>query len=134
MEYYNNMFTKWNYVYIHDSAKIGDGTTIGSLSHIDYNVVIGEDCKIQGCVYIPPLTIIGFNVFIGPGVVITNEKYILSGKLEGVIIQDDVNIGANATIIAGVTLGKGSVIGAGSVVTKDVLPYSCVRGNPAREY
>jgi len=128
------MFKKWSFVYLHDTAKIGDGTSIGALSHIDYNVMIGEDCKIQGCVYIPPLTMIGSNVFIGPGVVITNEKHIMSGKLEGVIIMDDAMIGANSTILAGITIGKGALVGAGSVVTKDVVAYSCVRGNPAREY
>jgi len=125
---------KWHFVYLHESAKIGDGTSIGSLAHIDYDVVIGQNCLIEGCAYIPPLTRIGDNVFIGPNVTITNEKHIHSKKLEGVTIEDHAKIGANSTLIAGITIGKGASIGAGSVVTKDVGPFEKWKGNPARKY
>lgn len=126
--------TKWHNVYLHDTAKIGDGTKIGSLAHIDYDVVIGENCLIEGCAYIPPLTRIGNFVFIGPNVTITNEKHLLSKHLQGVTIKDYAKIGANSTIIAGVTIGKGARIGAGSVVTKDVPDFEKWKGNPARRY
>ena len=125
---------KWHFVYLHESAKIGEDTKIGSLAHIDYDVIIGKNCLIEGCVYIPPLTRIGDFVFIGPNVTITNEKHLMSKKLQGVTIKDYAKIGANSTIIAGVTIGKCALIGAGSVVTKDVPDFEKWKGNPARKY
>ena len=115
------------------SENIGNGTNIGALSHIGRDVTIGNDCKIQGSVYISDKTIIGNKVFIGPGSVITNDKYPPSGgEWSPVHIENDVVIGGNCTIIAGVTLSKGCVIGAGSVVTKNIPSNEVWTGNPAR--
>jgi len=122
----------WHFTYIGDDTQIGDNTIIGSLVHIDYNVKIGRNCKIEGMAYIPPLSIIGDNVFIGPGVIITNDPYPPSKRLTGVIIEDDVVIGAGAILKAGIKVGKKSVIGMGSVVTKDVPSNTVIYGNPAR--
>jgi len=127
-------FKVWENVYLHKSAKVGDGTKIGSLAHIDYDVVIGKNCLIEGCAYIPPLTRIGDNVFIGPNVTVTNEKHILTRKLAGVTIKDNAKIGAGSILIAGITIGTGVIIGAGSVVTKDVPDYETWYGNPARKH
>ena len=121
----------WHFTYIGDRAEIGDGTRIGSLTHIDYDVKIGKGCKIEGMVYIPPLTVIGDEVFIGPGVIFTNTPYPISDKRAGVIVEDKVIIGAGAVIGAGVRIGCRSVIGMGSVVTKDVPREVVVYGNPA---
>jgi acetyltransferase-like isoleucine patch superfamily enzyme len=122
----------WHFTYIGNGAQIGDNTKIGSLVHIDYGVKIGNDCKIEGNAYIPPLTVIGNRVFIGPGVIITNDPYPMSPKMVGVTIEDDAIICAGSVLKAGITVGTHSVIGMGSVVTKDIPSKVVVYGNPAR--
>lgn len=124
--------SKWHFTYIGDNSVIGDNTKIGSLTHIDYDVWIGRDCKIEGMVYIPPLTRIGDRVFIGPGVVFTNDPYPMSDKLVGVTVMDDAVVCAGAVIGPGITVGARSVVGMGAVVTRDVASDSVVYGNPAR--
>ncbi len=123
----------WNFVYVGDNVEIGDNVKIGSLSHIDYDVKIDENTMIEGSVYIPPLSRIGKNVFIGPAATLTNDPYPPSGQLVGITIEDGAIIGANAVIKAGLTVGKNSVVGMGAVVTKDVLENTVVVGNPAKE-
>ena len=118
--------------YISEKAKIGKNVKIGSLSHLDYDVSIGENTMIEGLVYIPPLSRIGKNVFVGPGAALTNDPYPPSGKLIGVIIDDNVIIGSRAVIKAGVRIGKNSVVAMGAVVTKDVPPDTVVIGSPAK--
>jgi acetyltransferase-like isoleucine patch superfamily enzyme len=124
---------KWHFTYIGNDTEIGDNTKIGSLAHIDYNVKIGSDCKIEGMAYIPPLTRIGNRVFIGPGVIFTNDPYPMSDKMVGVTVEDDAIICAGAILRPGITIGARSVIGMGSIVTRDVPPESVVYGTPAHE-
>lgn len=115
-------------------ADIGDGTTIGAFTEIGRDVVIGRGCKIQAFVFIPKGVTIGEDVFIGPSVTFTNDRYPSSldyGKFEETIVRDRAAIGAGSTIRCGVTIGKGAVVGAGSVVTKDVPDGATVKGNPA---
>jgi acetyltransferase-like isoleucine patch superfamily enzyme len=123
----------WNYAYVGGDTRVGDNTKIGSLAHVDYNVVIGKNCKIEGLAYIAPLSRIGDNVFIGPAAVLTNDPYPLSEKMIGVNVEDGAIICAGAVVKAGVTVGKNSVVGMGAVVTKDVLPETVVVGVPARK-
>ena len=126
------------YPIIHQPSKlwgaqlIGMDTTIGTFCHIGNDVVIGERCKIQAGVKIPPLTRIGNNVFIGANVVFTNDKY-MDGNMEGVTVEDGVKIGAGSLILAGVKIGKNAVIGMGAVVTKDVPDGELWYGNPAEK-
>jgi len=87
---------------------------------------------IEGQVYIPPLSKIGKNVFIGPAAVLTNDPYPPSQKMIGVIIKDGAVIGSRAVIKAGVTIGNNSVVAMGAVVTKDVPDNTVVAGVPAR--
>lgn len=122
----------WHFAYIGDNAKIGDNVSIGALAHVDYNTIIGSNTRIAGLAYIPPFSIIGKDVFIGPGATLANDRYPLSKRLEGVIIEDGAIIGAKSVIGSGCTIGKNSVIGMGSVVTKDVPPETVVIGNPAK--
>ena len=124
---------KWHFTYIGDGAEIGDNTKIGSLVHIDYGVKIGKNCRIEGSAYIPPLTIIEDGVFIGPGVVITNDPYPMSPKMVGVHVESGAVICAGSVLKAGIRVGARAVVGMGSVVTKDVQPETVVYGNPARE-
>jgi acetyltransferase-like isoleucine patch superfamily enzyme len=122
----------WHFTYIGNGSEIGDNTKIGSLVHIDYNVKIGKDCKIEGMAYIPPLTVIGDGVFIGPGVIFTNDPYPMSPKMIGVTVEDGAVIGAGAMLKAGIRVGKKAVVGFGAVVTKNVGANTVVFGNPAK--
>ena len=111
---------------------IGKDTTVGTFCDIGDDVIIGTGCKIQAGVKIPPLTRIGNNVFIGANVVFTNDKY-MDGKMEGVIVEDGVKIGAGSLILAGIKIGKNSIIGMGSVVLHDVPDGETWIGNPAKK-
>jgi UDP-2-acetamido-3-amino-2,3-dideoxy-glucuronate N-acetyltransferase len=122
----------WHFVFIGDRTKIGDGTTIGSMTHIDRDVEIGRRCSISGMVYIPPLTVIEDDVFVGPGVVITNDRFPHGGRWVGPRIEKRAILCAGALIRAGVTVGENSVVGMGAVVTEDVPPNVVVYGNPAK--
>jgi len=115
------------------SESIGKGTNIGALSHIGRDVVIGEDCRIQGSAYIADGCVIGNNVFIGPNATLTNDRHPPSGgKWSPVIVEDGVVIGANATIVAGVHLFACCVVAAGAVVTTDIPMNQVWAGNPAK--
>lgn len=117
----------WGKGFVGKDTEIGAYTEIGGL--------VGKNCKIQAFVFIPPGVQIGDRVFIGPHVVFTNDKHPNSGKewiQANTIVEDDVSIGANATILP-VRLGKGCKIGAGSVVTRDVPEGETWIGNPAHK-
>jgi len=122
----------WNFSYVGDNTEIGDDTKIGSLAHIDYGVKIGKRCKIEGSAYLPPLTVIGDDVFVGPGVIFTNDPFPMSPKMVGVTVKDGAVICAGAILLPGVEVGEGAVVGAGSVVTRNVPPHTVVYGSPAR--
>src|SRR5918912_1021861 len=122
----------WHFAYVGNETEIGDNVMVGSLAHIDYKVKIGENKRIEGSVYIPPLTIIGQNVFIGPGATFTNDPYLMSPKMTGVIVEDGVISGSRAVIKAGVKIGQNSVVAMAALVTKDVPPDAVVIGHPAR--
>jgi len=137
-----------------ESKQIGIGTTIWAFVHILPGAVIGKDCNICDFVFIEnQVTIgdrttiksgvqiwdgitIGSDVFIGPNVTFTNDKYPKSKnkdfKLLETFVGDNASIGANSTILPGISIGKNAIVGAGSVVTKDVKPGMTVVGNPAK--
>jgi acetyltransferase-like isoleucine patch superfamily enzyme len=124
-----------HFVLIREKTKIGKNCVIGTGTIIDGDVEIGDNVSIQSRCYIPPLTKIEDNVFVGPCVVITNDKYPPNSdktKWQGVTIKKGASIGANVTLLPGITIGENARIGAGSVVTKDVPADSLVYGNPAR--
>ena len=119
-------------VFIREETRVGEGTVVGTSTVVDGHVEIGKKCKIESCCYLPPLTKVGDNVFLGPGVSVTNDKYPPSDRLTGVTIGSDAVVGSRAVLVAGVTIGEGAVVGAGAVVTKDVEPYTVVVGVPAK--
>lgn len=119
-------------VLIRSGSVVGRGSRIGSGVQLDGAVKIGEGCSIQSLSYLPHLTVIGSDVFIGPCVTVTNDKYPPSDALRGVTIEDGAVIGAGAVLIAGITVGRYSVVAAGSVVSRDVPEGKVVMGSPAR--
>jgi len=121
-------------VMIREKTFIGNHTAVGTSTVIEGNVTIGDNVSIQSQAFIPTNTKIGSNVFIGPNVVITNDKYPPTGigGLVGATIDDFAAIGANVTLLPGVTIGRAAVVAAGSVVTKDVPAGMMAVGNPAR--
>ena len=123
-------------VLIREKTTIGSYIVVGTNAVIDGNVLIGSYVKLETGVYIPTHTTIGNRVFIGPNATLTNDKYPQrlrdQYKPVGPILEDDVTIGANATILPGVRIGEGSMIAAGAVVTQDVPPWSLVLGVPGK--
>lgn len=125
---------------IHDhvnlyDCEIGPETKIDAFVYIEEDVVIGAKCTIRPFVFLPTGVEIGDEVFIGPGVQFTNDRYpSTSGnwKLEETVVKDHVGIGAGVTILPGVTIGENAIIGSGTVVTDDVPPGTTIIGNPPR--
>lgn len=149
-----NYFTHETAV-IDKGCKIGNGTRIWHFTHIMSDSIIGKKCNIGQNVVVSPHVVLGNNVkvqnnvsiytgviceddvFLGPSMVFTNivnprSAVIRKDQYVKTLVAKGASIGANATIICGITIGEYSFIGAGAVVTKDVVPYSLVVGNPAR--
>ncbi|MEN8218404.1 MAG: acyltransferase [Pseudomonadota bacterium] len=128
----------WINAQIREGASIGENCIISKDTYIDNKVKIGNNCKIQNSVSIYHGVTIEDDVFIGPNACFTNDKvpraFNTDWKIASTKVCKGASIGANATIICGITIGEYAMIAAGSVVTKDVEPYSLVMGNPARHY
>ena len=118
-------------------ANIGNNCTLGQNTYIGNNVQIGHGCKIQNNVSIFESVILEEEVFCGPSVVFTNVKNPRSkvnrkDEYKETLVRRGASIGANATIVCGVTIGEYSFIAAGAVITKDTQPFSLMAGVPAR--
>lgn len=123
---------------------IGDDTKIGAFVEIQKNATIGARCKISSHSFICEGVTIEDEVFIGHGVMFTNDRYPQAANEDGTLqteadwqvekthVKRSASIGSNATIISGVTIGEGALVGAGAVVTHDVPDHSIVAGVPAR--
>lgn len=127
----------WYFCHIMSGAKIGSNCSLGQNVNVGGKAVIGNGVKIQNNVSIYDRVEIEDDVFLGPSMVFTNvinPRAFVQRKNEykQTVLKKGCSIGANATIVCGVTIGEYALVGAGSVVTKDVPPYSLVYGNPAR--
>lgn len=141
---------------IDSGCTIGEGTNIWHFSHVMSNCVIGKACNLGQNVVVSPEVILGNNVkvqnnvsiytgvtceddvFLGPSMVFTNiinprSAIIRRDQYSKTLVKKGASIGANATIICGITIGEYALIGAGAVVVKDVLPYALVVGNPSKQ-
>ena len=140
---------------IDEGCTIGTGTKIWHFSHIMPGAVLGEKCNIGQNVVVSPGVILGKNVkvqnnvsiytgviceddvFLGPSMVFTNvinprSAIVRKEEYKTTLVKKGASIGANATIICGVTIGEFALVGAGAVITKDIKAYELVYGNPAR--
>lgn len=127
--------TIWQFAVILQGATIGKDCNINCHTFIENDVVIGDNVTVKSGTYIWDATRIGNNVFLGPNVVFTNDlrprsKQRVTYPLT--TINEGASIGANTTILAGVTIGAYAMTGIGSVVTRDVPAHALVFGNPAR--
>lgn len=141
---------------VDEGAQIGAGTKIWHFSHIMSGCIIGENCNIGQNVVVSPEVVLGRNVkvqnnvsiytgviceddvFLGPSMVFTNVVNPRSavnrrGQYARTVVKKGATIGANATIVCGHDIGEYAFVGAGAVVTREVLPYALVVGNPARQ-
>ena len=126
----------WHWVQIREGARVGKGCNIGKDVYIDVNVVVGDDCKIQNFATLYNGVTLADDVFVGPHVCFTNDAYPRATSPDWQIVatkvQDGASIGANATILCGLTIGRNAMVAAGAVVTKDVAPHALVAGVPAK--
>jgi UDP-2-acetamido-3-amino-2,3-dideoxy-glucuronate N-acetyltransferase len=125
-------------------CEIQEGTKIGPFVEIQKNATVGARCKISSHTFICEGVTIEAEVFVGHGVMFTNDIYPRAVNQDGALqserdwqvvrthVRTGASIGSNATILAGVTIGRGALIGAGAVVTRDVPDYAVVAGVPAR--
>lgn len=124
----------WAGVNFYGEVYVGDDCVIGAFGDIGGGVRIGNRCHIQAFAFIPGGVTIEDDVFLGPRVTFTNDKYPPSQKekWERTLVKKGARIGASVTVLPGVTIGEGAFVGAGALVTKDVPDFTTVAGIPAR--
>ncbi len=126
----------WHHAHVREGARIGRNCVLGKCVYVDKNVRIGNGVKLQNRVSVYEGVTIEDDVFVGPHTTFTNDLYPRSFNKKwermSTLVKKGASIGANSTILCGITIGKYAMVGAGSVVTKDVPDYALVLGNPAR--
>ena len=134
----------FNFVNVY-GCSIDSNTKVGSFVEIQKDVKIGKNCKISSHAFVCSGVTIEDNVFVGHGVMFTNDLFPRAANLDGsqqtdedwlmleTFVKKGASIGSNATIVCGITIGENALIGAGAVVVKDVPANSVIVGNPAKE-
>lgn len=134
----------WNLAHVRENARIGSECVIGRNVYVDAGVVIGDRVKVQNNVSIYNGVSVEDGVFIGPHVCFTNDKVpravnpdetlktVDDWEVTPILVRHGAAIGANATILPGVTIGRWAMVGSGAVVTRDVADHELVVGSPAR--
>jgi UDP-2-acetamido-3-amino-2,3-dideoxy-glucuronate N-acetyltransferase len=125
----------WHHSQVREGAHIGKDCIVGKGVYIDKEVIIGNNCKIQNYACVYKGVIIKDNVFIGPHVTFTNDRYPRSWlwdstRLTTTTVKEGASIGANATVLCGITIGEYALVGAGAVVTTNVPAHALITGNP----
>lgn len=128
----------WHFSHLMSGCKIGENCNIGQNVVISPGVELGNNCKVQNNVSLYTGVICEDDVFLGPSMVFTNvinprSAIVRKNQYLRTIVRKGASIGANATIVCGHNIGAYAFVGAGAVVTKTVLPYALVMGNPARQ-
>ena len=128
----------WQWVHISSGAIIGEDCSFGQNVFVGNKVKIGNNVKVQNNVSIFDNVILEDNVFCGPSMVFTNvinprSKYPRKNEYKTTLIKEGVTLGANCTILCGLTIGENAFVGAGAVVTKDLLPFSLNVGVPSKQ-
>lgn len=118
---------------VREGTTAGDEVLVGTDAVVDGATTLGSRVSLQTRVYVPRETTVGDQVFLGPGATLTNDRYPVrtDADLAGPTVEDHVSVGANATVLPGVTLGEGSFVAAGAVVDEDVPPRTLAVGVPA---
>jgi UDP-2-acetamido-3-amino-2,3-dideoxy-glucuronate N-acetyltransferase len=134
----------WNQAQVREGARVGSDCVIGKNVYVDFDVVLGDRIKVQNNVSLYHGVEVEDGVFIGPHVCFTNDRQPRAINPDGspkadddwevgpILVRSGAALGANSTILPGVTIGRWAMVGSGSVVTRDVDDYELVAGNPAR--
>lgn len=126
----------WQYCVVFSGARIGNNCNLSAHTLIESDVIIGNNVTIKSGVFLWDGTRVEDNVFIGPNATFTNDPMprskVYPESFLGICVKKGASIGANATILPGITIGANAMVGAGAVVTMDVPANAVVVGNPAR--
>lgn len=134
----------WNFAKVREEARVGSDCIIGAGAYIDAGVVVGDHCKIQNLVCVYHGFTVEDGVFLGPGVLLLNDKLPRAMNRDGTLkqasdwtvsqgrVREGASVGGGSVVLPGVTIGRFAMVGAGAVVTKDVPDHGLVYGNPAR--
>ena len=128
----------WHFCHVMKDSVIGRNCTIGQNVVVSPGVRVGDGCKIQNNVSLYTGVILEDNVFCGPSMVFTNvvnprSEVVRKDEYKKTLVRRGASLGANCTIVCGVTIGQYAFVGAGTVVTRDVADYALVVGNPGRQ-